>query len=127
VSTEPRTITLPTADHGDVTLPEPSWCAGHSDHDPQSARADLMHAGPTVELAFLGIEVFAAQLVQSPCATIRTSPLLGGRTTGVSVHPLARTLNPIELYSLASSLDGYADQLRDLADQLAAILAGGDR
>src|ERR1051325_5259239 len=29
------TVTLPTEDHGDVTLEEPSWCAGHADHGPQ--------------------------------------------------------------------------------------------
>lgn len=123
---EPRTVTLVTEDHGNVTLPEPSWCSGHAHHDPESARADIIHAGPATELAFLGIEVFAAQLAQSPCATIPTSPLLGGRTTGVSVHPLGRTLNPTELYSFAAALDRYADQLRDLADQLHTILTGGE-
>ncbi|MEU5115118.1 hypothetical protein AB0G64_26875 [Streptomyces longwoodensis] len=33
--------------------------------------------------------------------------------------------DPAGLYALAASLDAHADQLRDLADQLAAILAGG--
>jgi hypothetical protein len=125
VSTEPRTVTLATADHGPVTLTCPAWCAGHQDHDPEAARADILHSGPDTELAFHGAELFTACLVQSPYAT-STNPALGGRTPGVSVFPPARTLTPVDLYSLAAALDGYADQLRGLADQLAAILAGGE-
>lgn len=123
--TAPRTITLPTADHGNVTLPCPQWCVGHADHRPDTHRADIHHSGPDIVLAFHGAELFTACLVQSPYATLST-PELGGRTTGVSVYPPGRTLDPVQLYSLAAALDGYADQLRDLADQLAAILAGGE-
>lgn len=126
MSTEPRTITLPTEDHGNVTLPEPSWCVGHADHRPDTYRADILHKGPDVTLAFHGVEVINVCLTQSPCATIVT-PGLGGRTTGVSVYPPGRTLTPVSLYSLAAALDGYADQLRGLADQLDAILAGSDQ
>lgn len=124
MSTEPRTITLPTADHGSVTLDEPSWCIGHADHRPDTARVDLTHCGPAVGCTFLGIEVFTAELVASPYSTSTTSEL-GGPTPGVSVWPLGRTLNPTQLYGLAATLDGYADRLRDLADQLTAILTGG--
>ncbi|MEV4863082.1 hypothetical protein MRBLMF1_004403 [Streptomyces ossamyceticus] len=122
-----RTITLPTIDHGEVTLPEPSWCAGHADHRPDTHRADILHKGPDIVLAFHGAEIIAAGLAQSPCATLPTRPEFGGRTVGVSVSPVDRTLNPVQLYSLAAALDGFADQLRDLADQLTAILAGGAR
>lgn len=124
MSAEPRTITLATEDHGDVTLPEPSWCVGHADHRPDTARADILHSGPDTVLAFHGAELFTAGLVQSPYAT-SSDPELGSRTPGVSVYPPARTLTPVSLYSLAAALDGYADQLRGLADQLDAILAGG--
>lgn len=124
MSTEPRTVTLATSDHGDVVLPEPSWCAGHSHHDPETARVDLMHSGPTVDLAHLGTALFTAQIVQSPYAS-PSPPYLGGRTPGVSVYPLARTLDPAGLYTLAAALDGYADQLRDLADELGLLLGGG--
>ncbi|MFG3234976.1 DUF6907 domain-containing protein [Streptomyces antibioticus] len=119
--TEPRTVTLPTEDHGDVTLPEPSWCAGHAGHRPDSARIDVMHVGSAVDLTFLGIEVFTAELVQSPYSA-STVPELGGPTPGVSVWPLGRTLDPVQMYGLAAALDSYADQLRNLADQLTAIL-----
>lgn len=126
MTTEPRTVTLPTEDHGAVTLQEPSWCVGHAHHDPESARADILHKGPDTVLAFRGAELFTACLVQSPYAT-SSDPELGGRTTGVSVYPPARTLTPVSLYDLAAALDRYADQLRDLADQLTVILAGGDQ
>jgi hypothetical protein len=36
-----------------------------------------------------------------------------------------RGYDPTDLYCLAVALDSYADRLRDLADELAAILAGG--
>lgn len=124
--TEPRTITLPTADHGDVTLVCPAWCMGHTDHQPDTYRADILHSGPDTVLAFHGAELFTACLVQSPYAT-SSDPELGGPTPGVSVSPPWRTLTPASLYSLAAALDGYADQLRDLADQLTVILDENDQ
>ncbi|MFI0964624.1 DUF6907 domain-containing protein [Streptomyces sp. NPDC021080] len=124
MSTEPRTVTLATADHGNVTVPEPSWCAGHAHHDPETLRVDLIHAGPAVDLVHRGRTLLSAELVQSPHAG-PASPYLGGRTPGVSVYPLGQTLDPTGLYCLAADLDRYADQLRDLADQLAAALGGG--
>lgn len=126
MTTEPRLITLATSDHGPVTLPEPAWCVGHAHHDPESLRADLVHAGPAVNLVHLGADLFSAELVQSPFAE-SSSPLLGGRTPGVSVWPLARTLDPTQLYDLAADLDRYADRLRGLADQLTTVLGGEGR
>jgi hypothetical protein len=117
VSTEPRIVTLATADHGPVTLPEPSWCAGHTHHDPETLRVDLIHASAVIECLYLGRTLLAAELVQSPFAE-SSDRHLGGRTPGASVYPLGQTLDATELYSLAASLDRYADQLRDLADQL---------
>ncbi|MET8169311.1 hypothetical protein ABZT34_34520 [Streptomyces sp. NPDC005329] len=121
--TEPRLITLATSDHGDVTLPCPAWCAGHTHHDPETLRVDLVHAGPAVDLVHLGTDLFSAEIVQSPYAEAVT-PLLGGRTPGVSVHPLGKTLDPAQMYALAADLDRYADRLRRLADQLATVLDG---
>lgn len=125
MSTEPRTITLPTADHGDVTLTCPAWCSGHADHRPDTHRADILHKGPDITLTFRAAEVITACLTQSPYATPST-PELGGRTVGVSVYPPGRTLAPVGLYELAASLDSYADQIRSLAGQLHTILAGGE-
>lgn len=122
--TEPRTVTLATADHGDVTLPEPSWCTGHPRHRPDDYRADILHQGPAVTLTFRGHHIADASLVQSPFTEIDV-PDLSSLTPGVSVSLIGRTLDPAGLCTLAASLDGYADRLRDMADQLSAILGGG--
>ncbi|MET8098101.1 hypothetical protein ABZV29_16725 [Streptomyces sp. NPDC005236] len=122
--TEPRTVTLATADHGSVVLPEPSWCAGHSHHDPQTQRVDLIHASAVVECVHLGRTLLAAEIVQSPYANF-SDPHLGGQAAGVSLYPLGQTLDPTELYGLAADLDRFSDRLRSLADQLDALRGGG--
>ncbi|MFJ1552339.1 DUF6907 domain-containing protein [Streptomyces mirabilis] len=126
MSTEPRTVTLPTADYGDVTLPEPAWCIGHPNHRPDDQRADIHHSGPDITLTFRGHHITHACLAQSPFTQIDI-PELSSRTPGVSVSVIARNLDPTSLYELAATLDTYADQLRDLADQLDTLLAGGDQ
>jgi hypothetical protein len=120
VNTEPRTITLPTADYGDVTLPEPAWCVGH-ESVPGDMRADILHQGPDVELVFRGHVIDTAGLVESPFAE------LPGGGLGVSVGLLGKTLDPVALYDFAAALDAHADQLRGLADQLDTLLGGGTR
>jgi hypothetical protein len=122
---EPSLITLPTADHGDVTLDEPTWCMGHAHHDPNTERVDLLHSSPDIQLNFWYVTLLSACLVQSPYAS-DTAPGLGGRTPGVSVHPLGLTLDATQVYDLAARLDTFADRLRGLADQLTEVL-GGDR
>ncbi|MET7779587.1 hypothetical protein ABZU94_29825 [Streptomyces mirabilis] len=126
MSTEPRTITLPTTDHGPVTLDEPTWCTGHPNHHTDDLRADIHHSGSDVSLTWRGHHITDACIVQSPFTEIDI-PELSSRTPGVSVSVIARTLDPAGLYDLAAALDGYADQLRDLADQLDTLLAGGTR
>ncbi|MGV9281649.1 DUF6907 domain-containing protein [Streptomyces sp. NPDC003730] len=115
------TITLPTADHGDVTLPEPSWCAGHADHRPDTERVDLGHSGPEAVLKFRGRVLSVACLEQAPFAAKAT------RDVQVSVSLAGPALDARGVYELAADLDAYADRLRSLADQLLVILAGEDR
>ncbi|MET9129788.1 MULTISPECIES: DUF6907 domain-containing protein [Streptomyces] len=116
---EPRTVVLATLDHGDVILPEPAWCVGHADHRPDSYRVDLCHTGSEHQLTHDGELLWTASLGQAPCASRPQ-----GRTLGVYVAQdgYARTLDPVGLYDLASTLDAHADHLRELADQLAALL-----
>ncbi|MDX3400077.1 DUF6907 domain-containing protein [Streptomyces sp. ME01-18h] len=111
------TITLPTIDHGDVTLPEPSWCVGH-ETDAGHQRVDLQHLGPDVALDFQGKRLMTSGLVQAP---------FGADTTpGISVFDIG-VLDARLVYQLAADLDAYADRLRSLADQLLVILAGEDQ
>ncbi|MFE1845794.1 DUF6907 domain-containing protein [Streptomyces sp. NPDC059515] len=117
--TTPRTVTLATLDHGDVTLPEPAWCAGHTGHRPQY-RADLSHSGEDITLTFRGRPLAAACLDQSPFGAT-------GREVRVSVSLVGQALDARGVYELAADLDRYADQLRGLADQLLVIHAEPDR
>ncbi|MEH0423145.1 DUF6907 domain-containing protein [Streptomyces sp. B21-083] len=124
MSTEPRIVTLPTVDYGDVTVTCPAWCIGHPNHKADDYRADILHQGPDVTLAFHGHDIGDAALVQSPFSTAEI-PELCSSTPGVSISLIGRTLDPVALYDLAATLDRHADQLRDLADQLLVILGGG--
>lgn len=115
---EPRIVTLATSDHGDVTLPEPSWCLGHADHRPASYRVDLDHKGPEHRLAHNGELLWTAFLDQ---ALYASGPQ--ARTLGVYVEQgsYAHTLDPAGLYDLAAALDAHAGRLREIADQLSAV------
>ncbi|MFD0138006.1 DUF6907 domain-containing protein [Streptomyces sp. NPDC127159] len=120
-----RSITLPTSDHGEVTLPEPPWCLGASVHEPGGYRADILHRGPEQTIAFRGDPISEAGLVQLPYGS--TDPELGSPTPGVSVSLVQLTLDPVGLYELAAVLDRHAEQLRGLADELTLLLAGSER
>lgn len=116
----PRTVTVPTTDHGDVTMPEPAWCVGHAGLRPE-CRVDLNHLGPEHQLGPVGSPLFVALLSQYPFGSSRCK-------TGLYVEPLAvpRTHDPADLDELAASLVESAAQLRHLARELAALRATED-
>jgi hypothetical protein len=118
---ETRTITVRTVDHVPVTVTCPAWCVGG--HEDGGYRSDILHTGPDINLVFRGHDIADAGLVQSPFAQSGT-PEFGSPTPGVSVSLVGRTLDPAGLYELAAALDGYADQLRALADELTEIRGG---
>ncbi|MGW3646674.1 DUF6907 domain-containing protein [Streptomyces sp. NPDC000878] len=120
MSTEPRTVTVPTLDHGEITIPEPAWCAGH-EGQPAGCRSDFLHRSPARAFAFRGKQLGAAGLVQGPFAE-HASRLTEAHLTLIIEGV---TLNPVGLYDLAGALDRYTDRLRDLADELHALLGGG--
>ncbi|MFJ5638577.1 DUF6907 domain-containing protein [Streptomyces sp. NPDC093223] len=124
--TEPRHVQIETGDHGTVTVVCPSWCTGHDDQPHNGYRADIMHQGAPAVLTFDGEHLEDASLVQSPFAAAGGNPRLGGQVPGVAVSLVGETLNPQELRDFADALARHAGQLRALADQLAAILAGGE-
>jgi uncharacterized protein DUF6907 len=117
MSTEPRTITLHTEDHGPVTVTCPAWCI--AEHAQDGYRADILHSGPDVALVFRGHDIGDASLVESPFAE------LPGGGLGVSVSMLGETLDPVGLYDFAAVLVEHAAGLRHLARELAMFLAGG--
>lgn len=115
----PRTVTVPTLDHGDVTVPEPSWCTGHAPFPEH--RADLTHYGPEHRLTYNGAELFRLMLAQTPFAERASHEVCAY----VEQSGYAGSLDPAGLYDLAAALDAAGDQLRAFADQLTARLAGG--
>lgn len=122
MNTEPRLITLPTLDHGDVTLPEPSWCIGHADHRPDTYRVDLAHNTPVVPLTVRGRTIGRAVITQAPCAELSTREI---QASVVLSYEGIDGFDPAGLYDFAAELDTHADRLRALADELTAILTGG--
>jgi len=121
---EPRTVTVRTIDHGPVTVVCPPWCLGQ--HEDGGYRADILHCSHDVTLYFRGHHITDATVVQAPFAE-GGNPELGGPVPGVSVSVIGRTLDPLGLYELAAGLDGYADRLRDLADELAVLVREAGR
>jgi len=121
---EHRTVTLATVDHGDVTLPEPSWCRGHADHHPGSYLCDITHYSAETVLSFQGIELFRVMVTQSPHATHADHQAV---TAFVEEQGYTGGLDPVGLYDLAATLEAHADRLREYADRLTAIRDGGAR
>ncbi|MGW3114440.1 DUF6907 domain-containing protein [Streptomyces sp. NPDC001091] len=120
-SETPRTVTVPTEDHGDVTLPEPDWCTGHADEQEHVGhRVDISHGGPDVELVFRGRALTYACLTQSPFAEHDS------RTAVASIGLLGQAVDPVGLYEFAAAVDVWADKLRDLANQLTRINERGE-
>ncbi|MEU0369090.1 hypothetical protein ABZ070_02300 [Streptomyces sp. NPDC006283] len=113
-----RTVTVPTLDRGDITIPEPAWCAGHQDQ-PTEAFVDLSHRGPEHQLGDPTDPIAVAFVSQFPHGTTR-------RETGLYVEQtgLAITLDPNEVERLAADFTTAEGQLRRLAAWL-RILRGG--
>ncbi|MCY0926908.1 hypothetical protein OTB20_11975 [Streptomyces sp. H27-H1] len=112
-----RTVTVPTLDHGDVTLPEPAWCAGHRE-GPAEYRADLHHAAPVpVPDGLVDID---AELVEYPYGT---TPVPASVYVELTAPGL--TLDPDGLRAFAAGLVQRAALLVEFADRLAVLRAGG--
>ncbi|MFE7229851.1 DUF6907 domain-containing protein [Streptomyces sp. NPDC057596] len=112
------TVTLQTLDHGEVTIPEPTWCKGHEGQMVGSL-SDVSHEGPDVVASVdtrAGGEVvlLRANLTHAPYLEIEpeSHPV-------VYVEALeAASVDATELRMVAARLAVYAGSLRDLARQL---------
>lgn len=112
-----RTVTVLTLDHGDVTLPEPAWCAGHPE-GPAAYRADVHHAVPVpVPDGLVDMDV---ELVAFPYGSV---PVPVSVYVGIVVP--AMTLDPDGLRDYAAGLTERAALLVELADRLAVLRTGG--
>lgn len=122
-----RTVTLPTLDHGEVTLPEPSWCAGHTDHRPDTYRVDLAHRGTEHSLTLPVHQGFAEVLH----VALEARPFVEGwpgTEPFVSVG-FDNDHHPTSVYGLevmAVHLERHTEALREFARRLAVVRAGGE-
>jgi hypothetical protein len=72
------TVTLETIDRGDVTVPEPAWCIGHS-WQPNPHQADITHNGTRVKAATMTdgagrVHLLHANISHSPHLEILPEP-----------------------------------------------------
>jgi hypothetical protein len=119
----PRTVTVSTLDHGDITIPEPDWCTGF--HPAGLQRIDIAHQGPenflnlptprgVVPLLSFGLE-------QRPF-----TERWPGRGLFINVD-LTDDWCPMQSGDLdraAAALVDYAAKLRHAARELAVLKAG---
>ncbi|MDH6432616.1 hypothetical protein M2158_001093 [Streptomyces sp. SAI-144] len=121
MSTEPRTVAVNVFVHKALEIDEPDWCAGQHGELAQY-KVDISHDGPEHVCAPDGRELFRAFLTQAPFSSVN-------RTIGLYVEfaNLTGTCTPDEVAQLADDLNAAASQLRELGQELAAMLSGGDR
>jgi hypothetical protein len=72
------TVTLETFDHGDVTVPEPAWCIGHS-WQPNPHRVDITHNSTRVKAAAMTdgagrVHLLHAYISHAPHLEVRPEP-----------------------------------------------------
>lgn len=119
----PRTVTLPTLDHGPVALICPDWCAGH-ETDPQY-RTDLFHESREQQLD-LPVHGGSAELL---AVAFEQRPYTEGR---IGIRPFVNVgfggdYHPVRvdgLEAMADQLEQHAATLREYAHQLATLLGG---
>ncbi|TGB09791.1 hypothetical protein [Streptomyces sp. MZ04] len=119
------TVTLPTLDFGDVTIPCPEWCTGHL-AQPQY-RSDLTHNGPVVvakvETECHGvIEFLQTHLSWAPFAELRPEPY---PVAAIEVGD-GHDFGPDGVRKVAKALLGHAGRLHRFADDLDHLRDGGE-
>ncbi|MFD5598123.1 DUF6907 domain-containing protein [Streptomyces griseorubiginosus] len=115
-----RTVTVPTRDHGPVTVWEPDWCTG-SDREHQSGgyRVDISHTSPDYEFTVSTSRgtpvVLRACFEQRPFTECPPghAPFMNVEMDG-DWHPHGSD----DLRRLSDTLTAHADRLRELADRL---------
>lgn len=116
--TAPRTITIPTADHGDVTVTEPDWCT--ADHTFEGYREDIEHSGATTHLLIPTechgqVRALPVSFVWRPF-----SPTSDQITAAIEMDQW-HEFDPAGLHQVADALIEHATTLRVYARQLATL------
>lgn len=115
-----RKVTVPTCDHGPVTIWEPDWCRGtEEEHQPGGYRVDITHASPDYEFTTStsrGTAVVLRACFEQRPFTERPPdhvPFVNVEMAG-DWYPHGSD----DLRRLSGSLTAHADRLRELADRL---------
>lgn len=112
-----RTVTVPTRDHGPVTLVCPDWCTADHTAGPVEYRADLSHRGPKLSLTVPSrrgrVEWLFACVDQAPFSAY-------DRTVAVVVElgDSSNRYTPASLRALVDDLAVQLDQVRAYADHI---------
>ncbi|MEU6344465.1 hypothetical protein ABZ883_26355 [Streptomyces sp. NPDC046977] len=123
---KPITVTIPTCDHGDVTIDEPMWCAG--DHPAGGYRVDITHRGPEMVLDVLTSRgrprLLSLALESRPFTELPpgTSVFVN---VGISDDFYPHTV--ADLHRLAETLMLHASRVRYMAGRLAIQLGEDQR
>ncbi|MFD3657011.1 DUF6907 domain-containing protein [Streptomyces sp. NPDC058620] len=119
--TAPRTVTVETADHGHVTIPEPAWCI--APHDFEGYREDIEHHSAKTPL-----------IVPTPChGLISALPVFfvwrpfsetdSQMNVGIELDEW-HEFSPTDLDKVAAALVEHARTIRVYARQLSTMRAG---
>lgn len=120
--TAPRTVTVPTLDHGPVTLACPTWCLGHGP-EPEH-RIDISHVGTDEPLTLLTRRGRVVHLVTAlESRPFVTDPFLRRPFVNVAIGGDWYPTGLPGLEAMAAQLEADAEALRERARQLAVILA----
>lgn len=117
-----RVATVRLVDGSSVTVEEPAYCVAH--HPDGEALEDFFHDGPEtsliVETGRGPVEILNASVAEYP---YRADPERRLPVATVLLDGAFYELDPVGLRALASGLVGRADELRDLARELARLRA----
>jgi hypothetical protein len=122
----PRTITVPTCDHGAVTIPEPDWCTGEF-HQPGGYRVDITHSSADDEFT-VPTSRGTAVLLRTSFSQYPFTEQPPGHEPFISVELDGDwySFEPDELCDLADTIAGYAVRLRSVADRFNDLTNAAD-
>ncbi|MFD9211612.1 DUF6907 domain-containing protein [Streptomyces sp. NPDC059544] len=120
-----RTVTIPTRDHGDVTVACPDWCTGQY-HQAGGYRVDITHTSPETELT-VPTATGPAVLLRFDIELRPFTESAPGRVVfaSVEIDGDRYACDPDQVDALARGLVENATQLRSFARRLAVLKETG--
>lgn len=111
-----RTVTILTADHGPLTIPEPDWCA--TEHPDGLLRQEVSHIGPPINIT-VNTHRGPARLVElmlwADPFPVPTNP------HGAAVHVVAHLLDGDHFGYDVAGLEGLVTDLLEAAGRVRLV------